>query len=1824
MKSPEELKGEASPVKTENPETQGNPENGPAKPENGSAESKSSIGKNAGKAASKGVKMAGKGIQNMGNSLNNSASSAAAGLGAGGEDGLDSVNNDVSGSLGSAGNQVKGIGNAARRKGADMIQHSKLAKSTGELAKKAGVESGKKMAGEAAASGAKKLGKNSLKAGLKALKNAAIKAAAAMISFIITNLIVVGGALIAIVGIGLFVAWFMGMAGANDNKNADYLNNFYVRGNDRYEAQIENTWIGVYFMKYSAESIYATVSEPEGNDDDYSAQSFKDLTGRDKLKTPSGADAEGDKESVLYQQGTTEWADLNIAEAEKKDEELRVSSGALYVVNSAVNDGFAIPAQLIKPVYTNCTDKIGTDDFKVSGCSLTDENGNLLLDSAQSTKFDYDSTNKTYTKSEDENATESGTWDWGLGSYVHYQGYYQPSRITNYQINSVEVLCLPSNMDATGCTVEDVGKIVSVSSPSQDDLNAIQSSYSDDGSGGLIVPESEITYKDWKRAFDNYSAGNASADDMKYAPYNSTGVPNTEVKYLVDNALTFAGPITNLTTQSWEDQGATEGAQHYSVDVYLSPDEYEVHADTALNSGTGVTARKNIYKKGERLTFNGSADFDPTATFTWVERVPEVKTRMTFGEAKEKGLVTIVNNDSAGGECWLYIGGGTVPAHPSSKVLGTTEEYSASDTIPENLCPEDCKTVEQEAIGAHYESSTGISIWEDENDHTKDANKDDYTFGAHFMASDLSTKESGILQTYIPTYSDSSAFYENLNTDYLESYLKNYKVFVGKTSDDDAVGDVEWKKGKDYDGVIENTQVHYDLAANSSVDDSIGGDLMDYTLQGNSNAFFSNDVGDDKYKTYDWGFCYFKENEVFSTFYFDRMPNLQFYRIAGKLGYVSDDTERQNGLEVPSKTTINLAAIIGSNTDNDVYKIYFPVYSQTVKKYANMYGVDSQMIRMIMGADAAYLDEDQNPYSQSGMQSMSYPVTMIASGSYNAYNFTYRAVSNTFGNGTSSSASSKDGGGVTNIDSTTGIETFGYDAAVVGKTAQSGETIDIPNEYTSYNGTTAKYGSWIDYMNWDSITAEGSNQMKLVDTFGRNYDSDGIGTVNGRKTVAVTNLYGNVGDYIDIEFDSGEVMHAIIADIKSSSDHDYTAYGHKNGLGVLELITNWGRNNKVQSYRDTYDYDRVSSITNLGSVYGDAAGGSSSGTSTTTILSGAESSIKATAMYLQKWMGLYNYNVPMVLTAYHLNMMGEKYGWTGTNHLGDTYIDAVLKYTEIAEGMDPDVAKTNTTYNDWLQYMNYTNQNLSDCGITPDMFDSSEIDFSEDTLKTWFDKECQYALDALSNYQGNSIKTITVNESDSSIHTFKYWNVADVKTTVVTSTTDEGLKNMSQITSSFRKVSNGTGVIPESIWKDITLGRADVDSGVYVKDGKFDVRSTYEDGALTAIEPKLLDSAIETTIKKMITVGTNQNYLMIDSESSDFWKSRFASIFGDKAAGTNMNSAISLESIFGTEGAKSLSSIFKDQVYSVVKSFGTHPNENGVIEKNDGTVLQSSAKAKTDVLALMSGTITSVLKGEDGKGSITLSMTSDTGREVQVTYRNLQTAENPAGQDPNPFTTYYNAYKSENEEERQKLSINAGDTIGYTQDDGTVEVEFKVDNSLANFVDVDSRISANGSSSHSNKVGAVGSIIDGVWTPTYDLSDPYIQRAYSGYLGYLGFTNCTFTCAVMAYDILGVQLPTNLHNGRDWYANAIAQGYEGGSTPEPGAIICWGANPNNSLYGYGHVAFVLSVFDDGSILVGEGGSGYGGYHEQVYTDYQINDAGQPFQGFIYLKDLATK
>ena len=142
-------------------------------------------------------------------------------------------------------------------------------------------------------------------------------------------------------------------------------------------------------------------------------------------------------------------------------------------------------------------------------------------------------------------------------------------------------------------------------------------------------------------------------------------------------------------------------------------------------------------------------------------------------------------------------------------------------------------------------------------------------------------------------------------------------------------------------------------------------------------------------------------------------------------------------------------------------------------------------------------------------------------------------------------------------------------------------------------------GDVFTHMGWQLITNKSSAQYKLREYYGMNFDDDGFGYIYDEEedkrylAIACTTTFGDVGDKLKVELESGDTFKAVICDIKSQNDEDCNEYGHDDGHCVVEFIVDkdsgeWkGYGGKKVPSRawPLLRGNRVTKITNIGSFY---------------------------------------------------------------------------------------------------------------------------------------------------------------------------------------------------------------------------------------------------------------------------------------------------------------------------------------------------------------------------------------------------------------------------------------------------------------------------------------------------------------------------------------------------------------------------------------------------------------------------------------------------------------
>ena len=134
----------------------------------------------------------------------------------------------------------------------------------------------------------------------------------------------------------------------------------------------------------------------------------------------------------------------------------------------------------------------------------------------------------------------------------------------------------------------------------------------------------------------------------------------------------------------------------------------------------------------------------------------------------------------------------------------------------------------------------------------------------------------------------------------------------------------------------------------------------------------------------------------------------------------------------------------------------------------------------------------------------------------------------------------------------------------------------------------AGLGSKHTYMGWQCITARASDQYKLIESAGMNFDEQGFGKIGDRYVVATTTTFGNVGDFIDVVQSDGTVIKCIIGDIKSQHDANCNKWGHSNGVDVVEFVVDrstwYGSSNSVVKFHPEWNKN-IDTIINKGNYF---------------------------------------------------------------------------------------------------------------------------------------------------------------------------------------------------------------------------------------------------------------------------------------------------------------------------------------------------------------------------------------------------------------------------------------------------------------------------------------------------------------------------------------------------------------------------------------------------------------------------------------------------------------
>lgn len=120
-------------------------------------------------------------------------------------------------------------------------------------------------------------------------------------------------------------------------------------------------------------------------------------------------------------------------------------------------------------------------------------------------------------------------------------------------------------------------------------------------------------------------------------------------------------------------------------------------------------------------------------------------------------------------------------------------------------------------------------------------------------------------------------------------------------------------------------------------------------------------------------------------------------------------------------------------------------------------------------------------------------------------------------------------------------------------------TVQVPGDLKQSGYTITGYDYWADSgapMVWSAST----NQRRVSDIWKQQGSrfKNGIAVVNvngqDRYLIAVSQVFGKVGDSVSVRLKNGQTVPCIIADAKSSHDYNYTRYGHATRNGAINVL----------------------------------------------------------------------------------------------------------------------------------------------------------------------------------------------------------------------------------------------------------------------------------------------------------------------------------------------------------------------------------------------------------------------------------------------------------------------------------------------------------------------------------------------------------------------------------------------------------------------------------------------------------------------------------------------
>ncbi len=156
---------------------------------------------------------------------------------------------------------------------------------------------------------------------------------------------------------------------------------------------------------------------------------------------------------------------------------------------------------------------------------------------------------------------------------------------------------------------------------------------------------------------------------------------------------------------------------------------------------------------------------------------------------------------------------------------------------------------------------------------------------------------------------------------------------------------------------------------------------------------------------------------------------------------------------------------------------------------------------------------------------------------------------------------------------------------------QSANTLDITVVVGQPVTVPEGYGTFTSYMEWSMETNPTAQSVRFRNAVGTNFDSYGLGIVTSGTTVyyvvAMTPMWGDVGDTFDIKFENGSVLKAVKGIGKNVATDNGNDWGHNQGACIIECAVKDGfSNGSGNPFNGTHDeyMSKIATITKTGHI----------------------------------------------------------------------------------------------------------------------------------------------------------------------------------------------------------------------------------------------------------------------------------------------------------------------------------------------------------------------------------------------------------------------------------------------------------------------------------------------------------------------------------------------------------------------------------------------------------------------------------------------------------------